>query len=271
MKWFRMYAEFAKDPKVQMLSEAMQRRLVMLFCLECSGELEGLDDDEIAFALHIENETLHETFHVFQKKGFMDENRRIINWNKRQYKSDNSTDRVKKYREKTKTKKSVTPKKRYSNKSVTPPDTDTDTDTEEEKEDSSIAFSLYNDLAKKIGLSVAQVFTDKRKRSIRQRLSECGGIDGWKTALDKIEKSDFCSGRKTDFRADLDFILQKSRFVSLMEGKYDNHGKGKQNGKAKLAAEASELLDDIRAGKFTGSSDNDHQRPEGLRKGLLDS
>ena len=30
MDWFRMYAEFATDPKVQMLSEADQRRYIML-------------------------------------------------------------------------------------------------------------------------------------------------------------------------------------------------------------------------------------------------
>ena len=34
MNWMRLYAEFATDPKVQMMSEAMQRRHVMLFCLK---------------------------------------------------------------------------------------------------------------------------------------------------------------------------------------------------------------------------------------------
>ena len=30
MPWFRMWSEFADDPKVQIMPEAMQRRLVML-------------------------------------------------------------------------------------------------------------------------------------------------------------------------------------------------------------------------------------------------
>ena len=36
-QWFRFYAEFATDPKVQMLSEQDQRRFIMLLCLRCSN------------------------------------------------------------------------------------------------------------------------------------------------------------------------------------------------------------------------------------------
>jgi hypothetical protein len=135
--WFRFYTEFATDPKVQTLSEVMQRRLVMLFCLEGSEDLEKLNEEEIAFSLRIDIETLHETFQLFQKKGFLDEDNRIRNWSKRQFKSDSSTDRVKKYRAKTKTKDNETTVKRFRNDSETPPDTDTDTDTEEEEETTS--------------------------------------------------------------------------------------------------------------------------------------
>ena len=51
--WFRMYAEFATDAKVQMLTEAMQRRYLMLMCLRCSNALVTLQDEEIAFQLRI--------------------------------------------------------------------------------------------------------------------------------------------------------------------------------------------------------------------------
>ncbi len=33
--WFRLYHEFSADPKVQMLSEADQRRYIMLLCMRC--------------------------------------------------------------------------------------------------------------------------------------------------------------------------------------------------------------------------------------------
>ena len=136
-QWFRMYAEFSSDPKVQSMSEAMQRRLVMLFCLHASGDFEKLTREEIAFALRNDDVTLHETLQLFHQKGFCDENGNLKNWNKRQYKSDSSVDRVKKYRdnkkkyeEKTDGNKNVTTMKRYSNADVTPPDTEADTDTE---------------------------------------------------------------------------------------------------------------------------------------------
>jgi hypothetical protein len=50
---------------------------------------------------------------------------RIVNWDKRQYSSDNSSERVRKYRENH-------PVKRVGNVSVTPPDTDTESDTDTE-------------------------------------------------------------------------------------------------------------------------------------------
>lgn len=132
MAWFRFYHEFSADPKVQSMSEALQRRLVMLFCLQAKGELAQLGEDEIAFALRLDIETLHETLRVFQSKGFCDEKGQLLNWEKRQFRSDNSTARVKKYREKTKAVPKEAELKRFSNGEVTPPDTDSDKDTDSE-------------------------------------------------------------------------------------------------------------------------------------------
>lgn len=86
-----------------------------------------------------------------------------------------------------------------------------------------IAFDLYNELAKKIGLATAQVLSGKRKSGIKSRLKDAGGIDGWKIALSKIEESDFLCGKKTDWKADLDFLITKSKFIGIMEGKYQNN------------------------------------------------
>ena len=66
--WFRMYAEFATDPKVQMMSEADQRRFVMLLCLRCSNDDVTLHDDEVAFQLRISNEEWAATKAVFVAK-----------------------------------------------------------------------------------------------------------------------------------------------------------------------------------------------------------
>jgi len=106
MDWFRLYAEFATDPKVQMMPEAMQRRLVMLFCLQCSNGIETFHETEretsIAFALRISEDELAETKALFLRKGFINEDWTLRNWSKRQYASDSSTARVRRHREKLK-------------------------------------------------------------------------------------------------------------------------------------------------------------------------
>lgn len=106
MDWFRLYAEFATDPKVQMMPEAMQRRLIMLFCLQCGNGIETFHETEretaLCFALRITESELSETKDLFLKRGFINPDWTIKNWGKRQYSSDSSTERVKKYRERQK-------------------------------------------------------------------------------------------------------------------------------------------------------------------------
>lgn len=98
--WFRMYAEFATDPKVQRLSEVMQRRLVMLFCLRCCDVTVTASDDDIAFQLRISDEDLKETKQLFVSKNFIDNQWNVVNWDKRQYRSDSSAERTRAWRAK---------------------------------------------------------------------------------------------------------------------------------------------------------------------------
>ena len=100
--WFRLYSEFAHDPKIQMLSEAMQRRYVMLMCLRCSEILETLHETEIAFQLRLSEAELIETKNLFISKNFIDRQWNLLNWDKRQFVSDSSTMRVAKHRQKKK-------------------------------------------------------------------------------------------------------------------------------------------------------------------------
>jgi hypothetical protein len=91
-----MYSEFCDDPKVQMMSEAMQRRLIMLLCERCKEET--LHETERAFHWRISETDLTQTRVLFIEKGFIDENWNLLNWNRRQFLSDSSTDRVRKHR-----------------------------------------------------------------------------------------------------------------------------------------------------------------------------
>lgn len=119
MDWFRLYGEFATDPKVQMMSEADQRRFIMLLCLRCSNDDVTLHDAEIAFQLRISNEEWAASKSLFLAKGLIDDDCQPAAWNKRQFVSDSSKARVAAHRAK---------KKQARNVTVTPPDTDTDTE-----------------------------------------------------------------------------------------------------------------------------------------------
>jgi hypothetical protein len=94
--WFRLYSEFADDPKVQTMSEPMQLRLVKLMCLRSKDET--LDETLQAFQWRITREELSETKKAFLARGFIDEDWNLLNWNRRQFISDSSTERVREYR-----------------------------------------------------------------------------------------------------------------------------------------------------------------------------
>ena len=127
--WFRYYIEALDDPKVQQLSAEQFRAWVNLLCIAAKHGGKMPSDSDCAFALRLDVETFHETFSalhdagLFDKEVGRDSHTEPHNWKKRQYKSDSSTERVKRYR------------KRSATVTETPPeaDTDTDTDTEEER------------------------------------------------------------------------------------------------------------------------------------------
>ena len=95
--WFRFYHEWDSDPKVQSMSEVMQRRLAMLFCSRCRNET--LQETDRAFHWRITPQELAETKTVFMAKGFIDADWNLINWNRRQFLSDSSTERVRRHRQ----------------------------------------------------------------------------------------------------------------------------------------------------------------------------
>lgn len=73
-------------------------------------------------------------------------------------------------------------------------------------------------------LTTCLVISDKRRRSFEQRAKDKFFVSNWRTALDKIIKSDFCGGRnERGWRSNFDWFLQPDTVAKIMEGKYDNH------------------------------------------------
>lgn len=124
-RWFRMYAEFASDPKVQMLSECYQRRYMMLLCLRCSNGDVTLQDTEVAFQLRIDVTEWMQTKGVLVEKNLINDSNQPTSWDKRQFASDSSAERVARHRAN---------KKEQCNVTVTPPEKEKETEKESKKE-----------------------------------------------------------------------------------------------------------------------------------------
>lgn len=88
------------------------------------------------------------------------------------------------------------------------------------------AFEAFQTVAERLGLPKARALNEDRKKHIRARLKECGGLKVWVEALGKIKDSPFLTGKTPHgFLAHLDFICQPSSFNKLLEGTYSDHSK----------------------------------------------
>lgn len=100
-RWFRMYDEVLDDPKTQRLEPALFKSWVNLLCLASKhgGRLPEISD--IGFALRLSDQDVSETVKSLVACGLIDETGNGLiphNWTLRQYKSDVSTERVKRFR-----------------------------------------------------------------------------------------------------------------------------------------------------------------------------
>lgn len=137
LPWFRFYTETINDTKFDVIANRVQITKMTLLgtwatllSLASKSPVRGyllitnkipytIDDLASICCISISDMTdMLNEFVEMEMLDFDDGCYKVKNWNKRQFESDSSTERVKEYRE------------RYSNVTVTPPDTDTDTDTD---------------------------------------------------------------------------------------------------------------------------------------------
>ena len=117
MAWFRFYDEVLDDPKVQQLPAKTFKNWVNILCLakRNDGVLPPIDD--IAFALRMTGSDAEALIKILKDNKLLDDTSNGIvphNWSGRQYKSDVSTSRVKRFR------------KRRETPDETPPETETE-------------------------------------------------------------------------------------------------------------------------------------------------
>lgn len=98
-------------------------------------------------------------------------------------------------------------------------------DPQPERDDlAASAFEAYNLAASEAGWPKAAKLNPARKASLLARLSECGGLGGWREALQRARGSAFLTGdSRSGWLPNIDFFLQASSFTKLIEGAYDRN------------------------------------------------
>lgn len=130
-RWFRMYDAVLDDPKVQKLEPRLFKHWVNLLCVASrnSGTIPPAD---AAFALRL---TDRETAKVMQSlvSGGLIDNDGLMkphNWDERQFKHDNSTERVKRFRQREAKRDETVSRNASATVDVTAPETETEAERE---------------------------------------------------------------------------------------------------------------------------------------------
>ncbi len=130
LQWFRLYHRIIDDEKIRLLAFEDRWHFIALCCLKADGLLDdpesSLKERKIAVKIGVQARELDEIRRRLSEVGLIDESMSPVAWDELQFISDTSTERVRKYREKTK----ISSTKQEGNVSVTPQEADTDTDTE---------------------------------------------------------------------------------------------------------------------------------------------
>ena len=129
-----------------------------------------------------------------------------------------------------------------------------------------LAVDEWNTFAAATGLPGVQKVTKARDRACQARLRDCGGLDGWRAALEKIRGSPFLMGENDrGWKANFDFLVREKNFVKLMEDGFEqrkstrNDNPAGQNGGVgpgihrgdRQQAETRALLDEFARGGGT--------------------
>ncbi|HLQ12964.1 MAG TPA: hypothetical protein VK130_06920 [Steroidobacteraceae bacterium] len=106
--WLRLYAEFAGDPKVQLLAFEDQRHYIVILCLKCNGTLDASAGAEYRERMICKALGLDAIAAVEAKRRLIDvrligDDWQPIAWDRRQYNSDSSAARTHRWRQRKRT------------------------------------------------------------------------------------------------------------------------------------------------------------------------
>ena len=132
IRWFRMYGEAVDDEKLRLLAFEDRWHFFALLCCKAQGLLDGDDAlirRKVAVKMGLAIRELDEVARRLAEVGLIDaETLQPCAWDRRQFKADDSKERVRAYRERMKRDVTVTVTAQET-------DTETETDTDTEKEE----------------------------------------------------------------------------------------------------------------------------------------
>lgn len=205
--WFRCYTEITRDRKLRRLPYHARWVWIALMSIAKESPKPGsllLSDnvpviiEDIADEAAVTITEAEESLEMFKKQSMVTEDDgvlKLINWHKRNFDSDSSTERVRKHR----TQDNETLQKRYRNVTETPPDTDTDTDTDTDN-------NKKNTPAKISYAEFVSMTNDEHSSLVTKY-----GADFTRRCIDKLDNYKGANGKryKSDYRAILNWVVKE--------------------------------------------------------------
>lgn len=228
MQWFRLYNRMVDDDKLRLLAFEDRWHFVALCCLKSSGLLDEPESDirsrRIAVKLGVQVRELEEIGRRLREVDLVDELLNPVAWNDLQYQSDNSTSRVKKFREK----QQRNTVKRLCNVSETAQETEAETDTDKKEPNGSSPASgdavrpehfveAWNEDVAPLGKRSVRDLTPERRTLVKARIAQ-HGLTGCQEVLANIRGSPFLIEAKG---INFDWVIQKKNFQKILEGNYN--------------------------------------------------
>jgi len=235
MEWLRLYVEVLDDEKIAKMSDGTYRIFTYLMLVAREKDQNGaipMELKDIAWRLRRPAAQIKKAIeHLIELEILSNENGvlQFINWHKRQYKSDNVNDRVKRYREKKETLHETLENRTEQNR----------TDIQGENKNNcnvphAEVIELYHRLLP--DLPRVQIWSKKRKSYLESRWKEDvdrQSLAWWEDYFGIVSKSPFLLGKAEQrngdksFKADLEWLILPNNLPKVLEGRYlENRPKG---------------------------------------------
>jgi hypothetical protein len=262
LPWFRLYNETISDPKITTLSHEARWAWICCLCLASASAERGvlkIGNVPVTFRelSGIVSVTVDETRTIvsqLMERGMLSQREDgayvVDNWERRQYSSDSSTDRVRKFRQKNRADET------FQQRSCHVPETDqntdsrvqiTDTDSREvdlcpsDKDSSRPSvktdptphqkiIDLYHEVCPTAPRVATWTEGAKHLKARWREAKERQNLMWWYAFFQRVAASDFLSGRKAGrsgpFFASLAWMVKAGNFEKILNGAYDSRTAG---------------------------------------------